>query len=100
MRQPHDNTKDLRHDMRVLVGIEMRRRNPGGNNFFYLRAQLRINIEFAAGKRGKKMARAFRKRPAGHNRWALHQNQVTTDVEGRSLSRKPNGVTKSAAIGH
>jgi hypothetical protein len=100
VRQSHDGAEDMRHDMRVLVGIEMSWHNPGRDNLLDLCAQLAIHIKLLSGKYDQELARSFRKRLAGYKRSALHQNQMAADVKGWILSCEPNGVVESVAGSH
>lgn len=100
LRQPHHCAKNGRHDMRVLVRIEMGNLQSRIPDFLDLGSKLGINIELTSGESRQNMAQFLRKRPSGKQRSPLHQHQMTTNIQRGCFKRQANGILKSVAVCH
>jgi hypothetical protein len=75
-------------------------RDSDRDDFLYLRAELGIDVELALEKRSEKLGRLFGQRMVAYKRSALHQNQMATDIEGRSFPRQANSIIESFTVRH
>jgi len=86
--------------MRVLVSIKMSRSDARCQQFLDLHAQLFINVDSASSQMQQQMSRTCRQQRSRRERSTLHQYEMASNIERRSLSCEPYRILKSLTIRH
>src|ERR1051325_5198076 len=72
----------------MLMGIQMSRRDPRGDDLLHLCSQLGIDIQTAGTDGAEQSGKVLRERLAGQQRVRLQQGQMNADVErGRAAGQ-------------
>ena len=95
---PRHSLQDLRQQMGVLMGVQVRRQNAGVEHAPNLRRQFVIRFECARGRplESKRLSVSG----SGPPKIALNQHEVASQVELRILTGQADGVVERAPVRH
>lgn len=98
--QSRHGAENLRHDVRVLVRVQVCQHNARVRDLLNLSAQFPVGIDLSGRNRRECVLQLFGERLASYKRASLDENHMAADIEARRLASQANGIVKGVPICH